>query len=221
MHELKTPLAIVRSHLESEINNQELSSEIRKKLALDVEALARLNNLVNEMSFLLYPKRICKIELFTKESLLSLLVDLIEFIEPLAQMKEQKISLVAKENIFHLIDKEKFQQLLLNLVSNAIKYTPEKGEIFIKLTQGHGEIKISIKDTGIGMSKKEKENIFSPFYRVDKNSMGGLGLGLAIAHAISLQHNIKIKVKSRVNKGSTFSLLIPKENKNAKKHIDS
>lgn len=211
MHELKTPLAIVRSHLESEITNESLSMNLRKKLVLDVEELARLNNLINEMSFLLSAENEVKEKGFQKASILELLVDLVEFLEPLAEEKKQKITLVVKENIELSMHKEKFQQLLLNLLTNALKYTPKEGKIAIELFQNTEEIVLEIRDSGIGMSKEEQTQIFEPFYRADKQRTKGAGLGLVIALAIAKQHNIEIKVQSESNKGSSFFLHIPKE----------
>ena len=211
MHELKTPLAIVRSHLESEIGNEELSLYLRKRLVLDVEELARLNNLLNEMNFLLNSKNQCKIEQFKDESLLAIVIDLVEFLEPLAEEKRQTISLVATENIKIKMNKEKFQQLLLNLLTNALKYTPEEGKIYLTLSQKDEEIIIEVRDTGIGMSSEQIELIFNPFYRVDKTRTSGLGLGLVIAKAIAKEHGINIKVESKLLEGSSFFLHIPKE----------
>jgi len=215
MHELKTPLTIVRSHLESEINNNALNPLLQKKLALDIEELARMNNLINEMNFLLNPERSCKREQFKEESLLAMLVDLVEFIKPLAEEKEQKISLIAHENIAYPLHKEKFQQLLLNLLTNAIKYTPKLGTIVVKLSHSDRGIKISIKDSGIGMSIEKKKYIFEPFYRIDTEQTQGLGLGLSIVQAIVKQHQINLTIESELNKGTTCTLYLPKENKNA------
>jgi len=210
MHELKTPLAIVRSHLESEISNETLSMHLRKQLVLDVEELARLNNLINEMNFLLTAKSELQEAELSTSSILELLVDLIEFLEPLAQEKAQKITLIAKENICFKMNKEKFQQLLLNLLTNALKYTPKHGTVDVTLSQNQDEIILEVKDSGIGMSPEEQAQIFQPFYRVDKTRTKGAGLGLVIALAIAKQHNIEIEVQSESKKGSSFFLHIPK-----------
>lgn len=210
MHELKTPLAIVRSHLESEINNEALALSLRKRLVLDIEELARLNNLLNEMNFLLNSKNQCKVEEFQKESLLTILLDLIEFLEPLADENEQNLSLVATENIYLDMNKEKFQQLILNLLTNALKYTPKNGKVHVELSQNKTEVLIEVKDTGIGMSEEEIKNIFNPFYRVNKTRTSGAGLGLVIAQAIAQEHNITISVQSKPTEGSSFFLHIPK-----------
>ena len=220
MHELKTPLAIVRSHLENEINNNSLSPKLQKKLAFDIEELARINNLINEMNFLLNPERSCKREQFHSESLLAILVDLIEFINPIAEEKKQKISLIANENIEYFIHKEKFQQLLLNLLTNAIKYTPNFGTIVIKLSHNETEIQISIKDSGIGMSEEQQKHIFEPFYRINTEHTQGLGLGLSIVQAIVEQHQIKLKVKSQLDQGTTSTLYLQKEKKDVCKTLD-
>ncbi|MCH9812454.1 MAG: HAMP domain-containing histidine kinase [Epsilonproteobacteria bacterium] len=211
MHELKTPLAIVRSHLESEISDASLDTRLRRKLVLDVEALARLNNLINEMNLLLNCEAQCDVKNFQDYSLLEILVDIVELLEPLAESKQQKLSLVADENIIIKMHPEKFQQLLLNLVSNALKYTPEHGKIHLSLRQEKKTIIVEVRDTGIGIELLMQERIFDPFFRLHTKETQGAGLGLAIAQAIAKQHFGEISVQSTLGEGSCFYLRLPKE----------
>lgn len=211
MHELKTPLAIVRSHLESEITDSSLDARVRRKLVLDVEELARLNNLINEMNLLLNCETQCDSQNYQSCSLLELLIDIVELLEPVAQTKNQKLSLVADENIIMQMNREKFQQLLLNLVSNALKYTPEEGKIHLSLMQDENDIIIEVTDSGIGMDSNVLAKIFEPFFRVDTKRIHGAGLGLTIAQAIAKQHLGKITVQSAMGKGSSFYLHFSKE----------
>ena len=114
-------------------------------------------------------------------------------------------------------DKNRIKQAVRIFIDNAIKYTPADGEITISLGVENNCNAISIKDTGIGMTKEELRHIFDRFYRSDQSRTkvkGGHGLGLAIAKIIILGHNGQIKVKSKVGEGTEFILLLDEGNIN-------
>ena len=204
LHELKTPLAILRSHLESEITNETIPMQTRSKLVQDVEEISRMNYLINDVKFLLDGTN--RRNNFTNESLLETMIDTIEMINYLAEEKEQKISLIANETFLLPIDKNRIKQLFFNLLSNAIKYTPKKGKIEIIIQKINTSIQISIKDDGVGIDACEKEKIFEAFYRVSGNSAKGTGLGLALCKSICDMHNAKIFVADNAKCGSTFTV---------------
>lgn len=103
------------------------------------------------------------------------------------------------------------QRMLSNLVDNAIKYTPPGGSVNVTLGESDGEVVISVKDTGIGISPNDLPRIFERFYRCDQSrSQGGIGLGLSLARAIARAHGGDIKVTSTLNEGSTFVVTLPK-----------
>ncbi|MBK8045986.1 MAG: HAMP domain-containing histidine kinase [Anaerolineales bacterium] len=109
-------------------------------------------------------------------------------------------------------DREKLRQALMNLVENAIKYTPSGGFVTLGLEVVDGWVKISVKDTGIGISEEQQQRIFERFYRTDKarsREMGGSGLGLSIVQSITQMHGGKITVESKLGDGSTFTLWLP------------
>jgi signal transduction histidine kinase len=106
----------------------------------------------------------------------------------------------------------RLRQLVLNLIDNAIKYTPKNGTIALSLVRENGSAMIIVRDNGIGIPAEEQSKIFDRFYRVDKGrsrEMGGTGLGLSIARWITEIHGGKIFVQSEVNKGSVFTVLLP------------
>ena len=106
----------------------------------------------------------------------------------------------------------RLRQALSNLISNAIKYTPDKGQITVEANCSHDEIVVSVRDTGIGIPLADQPHIFDKFYRVDRLEMAdvkGTGLGLAIARSIVEKHNGRIWVESELNAGSTFSFTLP------------
>ena len=109
-------------------------------------------------------------------------------------------------------DRTQLYRLITNLVTNAIQYTPAGGQVIVSLTEEHHRAVVSVRDTGIGISKPEQRRIFDRFYRVNKarsRSKGGSGLGLAIARAIALAHNGSLEVQSEADKGSNFILRLP------------
>jgi two-component system sensor histidine kinase VicK len=111
-----------------------------------------------------------------------------------------------------LFDKDGLEQVFQNIIGNAIKYTPEKGNISVRCEALGDKVIITIKDNGIGISKEHYERIFERFYRVDKarsRDLGGTGLGLAIAKHIAEAHGAEIEVESEVDKGTEFRVIIP------------
>ena len=170
LHELKTPLAIMRTHLESELGNEAIPLDVRRKLVMDVEEIARLNHLIGEMRTLVSGDS-SELKLnFKQESLIALLVDVVELLEPLAGEKEQKLTFVVTQNITLNMNREKVMQLFYNLIHNAIKYTPCEGEIEVDCTQYDDEIVVSVKDSGQGITINEQQAIFDIFYRAKNRS---------------------------------------------------
>lgn len=110
-------------------------------------------------------------------------------------------------------DSESLKQVFINLIDNAIKYTPENGLIIVKLSDAEKNVSVAILDNGIGIPKKDLARIFERFYRVDKNrsrDRGGSGLGLSIVKHILEAHNTQVKVESEENKGTKFEFNLQK-----------
>jgi len=206
LHEIKTPLAIMRTHLESEITNEAIPLEVRQKLVLDVEEIARANQLLQDMRVLLDGEHEDFRKDFKNESLLELVMDVIETLGPQAQEKKQKLSLVCEENVHINMNVYKLKQLFFNLISNAIKYTPEDNEISISFNMNDEKVCVKVIDKGIGIMKEDQEKIFEAFYRVDNQKYEGTGLGLAVCMAIAKMHNTEVKIKSKLDIGSEFSI---------------
>lgn len=117
-----------------------------------------------------------------------------------------------QDDIFVLFDRDGFEQILLNIAGNAVKYTPEKGNVWIDAFRDNNKINISIKDDGIGIPKEDQLRVFERFYRVDKarsRELGGTGLGLSIAKQIAEAHNSKLTVNSEAKKGTEIIITIP------------
>lgn len=132
----------------------------------------------------------------------------------LAQEKKQTLSLTVEVNINYPVEPSYFERMLDNLVSNAIKYTPEDGNIIISLRDCEEKYEISIVDSGIGIPKDDIPHLFDAFYRVKgaaHRKEEGTGLGLSMVAAIVEEHNGDIHVESEVGQGSSFIISLPKE----------
>ena len=109
-------------------------------------------------------------------------------------------------------DRQHLSQLVDNLLDNAIKYTPEKGKIQVRLRAEGGEMVLEVEDSGIGISPQYQQRVFERFYRVDKarsQSLGGTGLGLSIVKNIAERHGGNVSVNSQLGVGSVFTFRMP------------
>ncbi|HJW83527.1 MAG TPA: ATP-binding protein [Anaerolineae bacterium] len=107
----------------------------------------------------------------------------------------------------------RLEQVFINLIGNAIKYTPEGGQIDVSLSEDHDFVVLQVRDTGIGIPPKDQPHIFDKFYRVESDetvSIAGTGLGLSIVKTIIEKHKGRVWVESEVGQGSAFTVLLPK-----------
>ncbi len=126
--------------------------------------------------------------------------------------KEQYITCESRDHIKVYLDEAKIKQTMRIFIDNAIKYTPEKGGIQVKCYPVGDEVYLHVKDTGIGISKEDLPHLFERFYRSDESrtrQTGGHGLGLAIGKVIVISHQGRIRVKSKIGKGSEFIIILP------------
>lgn len=208
-HELKTPLTSIKGF--SETLRYVDDSETKNKFLdiIDKES-ERLTNLINDILILSNIENIHKMEseYFNPG-------DVIENVLDMVKNQAYKKSIIIKYNdCFNseiLGSKDKFHQLAVNLIENAIKYSNENGVVKIDLTLEEQYFVFKVKDNGIGIPKNDIPRIFERFYRVDKSrSTRGTGLGLAIVKHIVKLFNGEISVKSKVGRGSTFTVKIKK-----------
>jgi two-component system OmpR family sensor kinase len=123
-----------------------------------------------------------------------------------------EIRLGSEDQALVIGDRERLRQILLNLADNAIKYTPAGGTVTLALEKSGGWVKVSVSDTGIGISADDQAFVFDRFYRTDKarsREVGGSGLGLSIAQWLAYAHQGKVTVSSQAQNGSTFTLWLP------------
>ncbi|MEK5269194.1 MULTISPECIES: cell wall metabolism sensor histidine kinase WalK [unclassified Heyndrickxia] len=214
-HELRTPLTTMRSYLEALTDGAWKDEKIAPQfLGVTQNETERMIRLVNDL--LKLSKMDSKDEHLNKEW-----VNFVEFfhyvIDRFEMAKQQNVTFKRKlpnTEIFVEIDEDKMTQVLYNIISNALKYSPEGGQITFKLRELNEKIEVSISDQGVGIPKESVKKIFERFYRVDKarsRKLGGTGLGLAIAKEIVEMHGGSIWASSKEGKGTTIYFTLPYE----------
>ncbi|UCC60080.1 MAG: PAS domain-containing sensor histidine kinase, partial [Dehalococcoidia bacterium] len=214
-HELKTPLTPVV--MSSQILCQELKDETFLRVAQNINRGAQnLNNRIDELLDLARGE-VGMLQLRLEEvDVLEILKEVIEEVAPVSASRGQHLISKLPPAMppvlpVTMADRGRVKQVVLNLLNNAFKYTPEGGKVSLSVRQEDYNLIVEVKDTGPGMEKKEQEKIFNPYHRIDtdREKLGGLGLGLALCKALVELHGGRIWVRSRVNKGSTFSFSLP------------
>lgn len=210
-HELRTPISIMTGEIEVALNKARSVNEYQGILKSNKEELTRLTSLVENLLFLAREDQNTNNTFTDTIDMTDLLSTLIVQLKPIYTKKYLTILFQpAEENIVIKGNTQLLHQLFFNLLDNAIKYT-DKGEISISLSQEGRYAKVSIKDSGIGISKEHQAQLFDRFYRVDsaRSETKGYGLGLAICQAVVKRHNGTITVISSPHKGATFTVLLP------------
>ncbi len=213
-HELRTPLSSIKLLSESLIHQDEKDINIYKEFLIDINAeVNRLNNIINDLLTLVDLNKE-KLTLSLKTTYINYLLEkVILRLRPLANEESITLELISKQQIQINIDVDKIQQSIINIIHNAIKYTPEGGAVTVSLYYEGEYAVIKVEDTGTGIERKHLEHIFDRFYRTDKaraRKTGGTGLGLSIAYQIVSLHQGTIEVESEVGKGSSFYIKLPR-----------
>jgi signal transduction histidine kinase len=208
-HELRTPLATLQSHMEAMIDG--IWEPDAKRLGSCHEEIMRISRLVGDL------EELAKYEgenlLLTKTSfdISELVQNVLMNFEKNFMNKGIKVSFEGSENIING-DKDKITQVIVNLLSNAQKYTPEGGTVLTSIQRVGEYIEFRVKDNGMGISPEDLPNIFERFYRADKSRnrlTGGAGIGLTIVKAIVDAHKGTITVQSKPGEGTEFRVLLP------------
>jgi len=210
-HELRTPLTILQSHIEAISDG--IWEPSPEKLDICKDEVIRLTKLVEQLKDLTNIES-HKIMLDIKKFNLSdSLNDILKAFE--LKFRDKNINVIPdlKPNVFINADRDKISQTVINILSNALKYTNPEGEVFINLIENKDEVHIIIKDTGIGIDEKDLPYIFERFYRSDKSrnrKTGGVGIGLTITKSLVEAHKGKITVESQKDRGTKFTITLPK-----------
>jgi two-component system phosphate regulon sensor histidine kinase PhoR len=213
-HELKTPLTSIKGFVETlkagAIEDNDAAIRFLNIIEDEADRLNRLITDILSLSELENKKNKTKLEVINTSGKI---MEIISLLQNQATYKNISISTNIHGDISELIgDNDQFKQMLINLVDNAVKYTPEGGAVEVAAYNQGSEVIIKVKDNGIGIPKEHIPRLFERFYRVDKarsRNVGGTGLGLAIVKHIIMQFEGKIEVHSEVGKGTEFILSIP------------
>jgi signal transduction histidine kinase len=198
----------MRGEIEVALRKKRMPAHTRELLASIHNELVRLSSIVESLMTLIKTESGRLSFRFDDVPLDALMRELAEDALVLAAPKRIKIEVGKLESLKVRGDAARLRQLLLNLVENAVKYTPDQGTVSLTLTRLGGNAAVRIGDTGIGIAKKDLTKIFDRFYRVQADGSGS-GLGLAIAKWVAEAHHGTIEVTSREKKGSTFTVLLP------------
>lgn len=213
-HELRTPLTSIKSYaetlLDGALDDREMAerflgvinseSDRMTRLVKDLLQLSRLDN--NQMKWAMQ-----------KISFETLVKSCIEKVRFASTEKDQVLEcFTIGESMEIVADRDRIEQVVLNILTNAIKYTPQGGKVTVYIGKMYSDVYVKVVDSGIGIPKADIERIFERFYRTDKarsREMGGTGLGLAIAKEIVEAHKGKISVTSELGKGSEVTVKLP------------
>ncbi|HYF83258.1 MAG TPA: ATP-binding protein [Clostridia bacterium] len=218
-HELKTPLTSIKGFAETlKMGDIEDKLDTVRFLNIIEDEADRLYRLINDILSLseLEQRKVktVKEEIKVEKTIKQVL----SMLKSQSEKKNIEITLDVQEGLDNLTgDPDQLKQMLINLVDNAIKYTPANGKVLVEAYNlgdkaSQGEILIKVKDNGIGIPKQHIPRLFERFYRVDKarsRTVGGTGLGLAIVKHIVILFNGKIEVESEVGKGTEFRIILP------------
>ena len=207
-HELRTPLTIMRGEIEVALRRRRLPAPTRALLTSIHDELVRLSSIVESLMILIKSESGRLAFQFSDIALDEMVRGLAEDALMLASQKKMKIETLHIDPVMIRGDAARLRQLFLNLIENAVKYTPPKGTITVSLVRLTDKATVSIGDTGIGIPKRDLQKVFDRFYRV-KSDGSGSGLGLSIAKWIAEAHHGTIEVSSREKKGSTFTVTLP------------
>ena len=211
-HELRTPLSIIRGEAEVALSQNRDEAEYRESLAIVQDEARRLSRMVDDMLALARAddgQQRLNVEEFYLNDLVE---ECARSSQVLALAKGISLTVDPATDITFRGDESLLRRMIVNLLDNAIKYTPSGGHVSVKVTSKDGGVEITVADTGIGIPAEATTRIFERFYRADRarsRSDGGSGLGLSIAKWVAEVHNGSIDLDSRPGGGSTFTVSLP------------
>lgn len=225
-HELRTPLTTIKSYtetlIEGAIDDPEISKSFLGIIDMEADRMTRLVKDLLQLSRLDHQQ-----EKLVKKNcdLIKLIQNAVKKVELTANGKKQHLNCLfdGKGKILIIADKDRIEQVLLNVLSNAIKYTQDGGRIDIDAIAADRKVTVTVADNGMGIPKAELSRVFERFFRVDKarsRAMGGTGLGLAISKQIVEEHDGVIRLESREGSGTTVFITLPLAASRGESNID-
>ena len=211
-HELRTPLAVSKTNLEVALMSPMVEESLKKSLESTVEELDRISEIINNLLSLSASIRPERIE-FGNVDLGTVVQSAMRKLQPLAESKQLELEVRMSERRVVLGNVTALEQIVMNVIKNAISYTSRTGRILITLEPVHPDrMEFSVQDSGKGIARKDLFRIFEPYYRADpsrRRGEGGSGLGLTIVSELVKLHNGRITVRSAEGRGTTVTILLP------------
>jgi heavy metal sensor kinase len=211
-HELRTPLTVLRGELESFAQEPGLPDELRDRVGSALEEVERLVNIVEGLFAI---SRLDAGEAqaeWVRFDLAQLASSTADQMALLAEDKKINLTCSAPNKVWVKGDRARLKQVVVNLLDNAIKYTPEAGAVNLNVTGGDNRALLEVADNGMGIPAEALPRVFDRFYRVDKarsRELGGAGLGLAIVKSICAAHDGRVEVSSTPGQGTRFRVELP------------
>jgi heavy metal sensor kinase len=211
-HDLRTPLTILRGELEAMVEDPQLDNELRGRLAGLLEEVIHLSKIVQQLFTLSQLESCGPRTEWTRFNLAELAQTTADQMSLLAEDKKISLSCESGEPVYVEGDRSRIKQVIVNLLDNAIKYTPAQGKVQLHVHSLNGHAVLEVEDTGIGIPPEALLHVFERFYRVDKTRSTGAesaGLGLSIVKAICTAHGAEVEVLSTPGVGSRFIVRLP------------
>ena len=211
-HELRTPLSVIEAESTLALQKERPSSDYRQSLEIVSQESRQMSSLINQLLTLARADAGKEQWNFAEVNLGKLISNISTDVEVLCQEKGLSFQLGQPQDLVVKGDEARLRELFMNLLDNAIRYTPAPGTVSVSFRREGQMAVVAIRDTGVGIPAEDIPFIFERFYRVDKSRSrveGGTGLGLAICRHIAEAHGGKIEVASQVGAGSTFSVWLP------------
>lgn len=211
-HEIRTPLTALRSVGEVALQGENSKDEYREVIGTMLEEVDRLSRLADELLAIARAEGGQAHYSFERLDLGRLVTEVAEQLEVLAEEREQTLVLETDSAVIVNGDRLALRQALMNLIDNAIKYSPRGSPVTVKVRDGSGMAIVEVQDRGAGIAAEHRERIFERFYRIDPSrsrEMGGAGLGLSLVKLTAEAHGARLEVESTVGSGSTFRLYVP------------
>lgn len=212
-HELRTPLTALKTSIEVALRDRKITTKQAKKMLKEnLEEVDGLQSMTDNLLSLAKYQRVDKNFVLEKISLGKIVERAAKTVRPLAKKKGVALKLKVEDLTF-MADRPSLEKMLTIFLDNAVKYTPKGGKVTVSAEKDKKYVLIKVKDTGIGIPKKDLPHIFDRFYQVDKSrakiDVPGYGLGLALAKRIIEIHKGSVNVSSAVGKGTTFTIKLP------------
>ena len=212
-HELKTPITSIKVLADSLLVQEDAPVELHREFLVDIsEEIERENKIINDLLSLVKLDKVADDMNISSININELLEQILKRLSPIAKKLNIEMIYESFRPVMAEVDEVKLSLAISNLIENAIKYNVIDGWVRVSLNADHKYFYVKVSDSGIGIPEEDQDLIFERFFRVDKarsRGTGGTGLGLSITKNVILMHKGAVKIFSRENEGTTFTVRVP------------